>query len=122
MSSKYRIPFVSYADGRASTMMEYTHSKDGEVQRPSASNWQTPTEWRDNVPFSARVQLTSHGRGRSSVRVYAYNTRNKEEYSMGLAAFYEAAVKFGVHNGAITGTWCFRKQGSNYTLWPAEDE
>lgn len=120
MGSKYRIPFVSYTDGRPTEMMEYTSSKDGEVAAVENSWYSAPTEWRDNTLFSASVCLTGHGRGRSSVRVYVTNTELNETYSMAIAAFYEAVKRYGACDGVITGTWRFRKQGTNYTLWPAE--
>lgn len=119
---KYRIPFAKDSDGASSSMLEYTSHDEGEVCEPGSQSdyWgNTPHEWRDNVPFKARVRLVSHGRGRSAVRVNVVNCDNGDSYSMGLQAFFDAAVKFGVVDRVIDGTWEFRKQGQNYTLWPS---
>lgn len=120
----YRIPFVKNRAGHGSSMLDYTTADDGEVyadDRAIRPMFGMPDEWRDNVPFTATVRLTSHGRGRSSVRVYVINVANDDRYSMGIAAFFEAVVKFGVADCKIRGTWAFRKQGANYTLWPIDD-
>ena len=112
-AKSYKVPF------KGRTMLEYTQAGAGQVAGDlKYESLDTPTEWREIEPFQATVRLLSHGRGRSSVRVYVSNVKNDERYSMAIAAFYEAVVAFGSHKGCIEGTWSFRKQGSNYTLWP----
>ncbi len=110
MSKKqYKIPFNN------GTMLEYTPFPEGATE---GHHWGKPTEWRDNVEFEARIQVTGTYRGRSAARVTCKNLENGESYSMGLSAFYDAVVAFGAMPGIIQGNWTFRKQGSNYGLYP----
>jgi hypothetical protein len=104
----YKIPFCG------NTMQRYV------------GGWRNPAAhlltWRDNHPFEATVKLDGHYRGRSSVRIDVINisTSPLEKYSMGIAGFYEAVALWGVQSGCIRGTWVFRKQGSDYGLYPWE--
>lgn len=113
-TGQYKIPF----NGRH--MMEYTGYAEGIV---SLGAWGSPTEWRENGEFEAHVLLTGTHRGRSAARITCRNTDNGETYSMGMEAFYEAITNFGVSPGGhIEGKWTFRKQGSNYGLFPVIDK
>jgi hypothetical protein len=114
---KYKIPF-SHAKGPAS-LLEYVSCKEGEVVASNVNTWHMPNEWRDNAPFEATIELTGQYRGRSAARVRVVNIKTKETYSLALGAFYECVVAFGADpGGRIKGTWVFRKQGSNYGLYP----
>jgi hypothetical protein len=106
--SDYKIPFAG------NTMQEYVQA------HMRASSLLT---WRDNTPFEATVKLNGHYRGRSSVRVDVINLSVSpvEKYSMGIAGFYEAVALFGSQSGCIRGKWVFRKQGTNYGLYPWEE-
>lgn len=115
----YKIPFLN------GSMMEYTSATYPAVKTPGASaQWYYPDEWRDNLEFDASVQMTGSYKGRSAARINVKNLHNGDEYSLGLSAFYEAVVAFGVttdpvgNKGVITGRWTFRKQGANYGLYP----
>lgn len=118
MSKKtYQIPF------NGSHMMEYTTAKEGETGSDRYLGIYTPTKWRDNKPFLAAIKLTGQYRGRSAARVKCTNIENGECYSLGLGAFYEAVVAFGVQpGGTLAGKWYFRKQGANYGLYPIIEE
>lgn len=108
-----QIPFKGKA------MMEYTAASQGEVAPDDGwGRWGMPTEWRDNCEFKAELRLTGHYRGRSAARVRVTNCDNDEEYSLGLSAFYDAVKNFGAMDGTLVGTWTFRKQGSNYGVYP----
>ena len=112
----YRIPFVTDKNG-TSSMMEYTAQHDPTVVAIGEYGYYSPTEWRDNIPFRATLQITGTWRGRSAARVGLTSTTCS--YSMGFAAFHLAVKSFGVApGGAITGEWMFRKQGANYGLYP----
>lgn len=113
-TGNYKIPF----DGNS--MMEYTTAADGVVKTPETKyGWGWPTEWRENTEFEARLFFTGWGKGRSSARVYVRNVDTREKYSFALGAFYEAVTAFGVKPGGhMEGKFTFRKQGSNYGLYP----
>jgi hypothetical protein len=121
----YLIPFSRGLKGdEAATMMEYTPAAPGQVKPPDyeyGSMYAYPHEWRENKPFDAKVKLTGHWRGRSAARVDLKNVDNGETYSAGLGAFYDAVSMYGVVDGCITGRWVFRKQGSNYGLYPYDE-
>lgn len=123
MSKKiYKIPFQQFANNGQDywAMMEYVTAKEGDVKVEGKTNYLVPDAWRDNCIFNARLKLDGQYRGRSAARVRVINESNGEHYSMGLASFYEAVVLFGATPGYIVGHWTFRKQGMNYSLFPAE--
>lgn len=115
MSKKnYKIPFKN------GTMMEYTGAPEGEHCDTSYPNYSYsyPTDWRENTIFETSVHIEGTYRGRSAARINIYSKDLNEHYSLGLDAFVEACKAFGVKNGNLKGKWTFRKQGSNYTLYP----
>lgn len=103
-----QVPFKGKA------MMEYA----GVSQGTTGDGYYMPTEWRDNCEFKAELRLTGHYRGRSAARVRVTNCDNDETYTLGLAAFFDAVKNFGAMDGVLVGTWTFRKQGSNYGVYP----
>lgn len=98
----YKVPFV---DGN---MQEYV----GGWQNHATSR----VEWRDNVPFTAKLKLDGHWRGRSSARVGVIDEATGAEYSMGFASFYDAVEAGDCVGGYIEGTWQVKKQGANFIL------
>lgn len=114
-SGNYKIPFCKIQ--KDWHMMEWTDSPEGVIKTGVGYEGYKPDIWRDNLEFDADVQLTGQYKGRSAARVTC--TWQNESYSMGLSAFYEAVLAFGVKKGGtIKGRWSFRKQGANYGLYP----
>lgn len=120
MSDSFKIPFIHYPEDDAAEMCEWANLEGEDIDQ---SRRDSVTEWRDNVAFDATIRVSGLDLGRwsSLMRIYAYNTANRELYSMGISAFYEAVTLFGVSNGEITGRWSFLKQEHNYTLWPKRE-
>jgi hypothetical protein len=115
----YKIPFSYDPKSKYWSMMDYTSAKDGEVAPAGTARWGAPDQWRENCVFDAMLTLTGNHRGRSAARFSVRSEYRKERYSMAMDAFYQAVVEFGVEpGGIIKGTWTFRKQGSNYGLYP----
>lgn len=113
-TGNYKIPFV------VGKMLEYTEYSEGVV---SPGAWGSPTEWRENSEFKANLRFSSWGKGRSSARVFVKNVDSGEHYSFALGAFYDAVIAFGVKPGGhMEGKFTFRKQGSNYGLYPVVEK
>ena len=103
-------------------MMEWVEVFDPVVrEKTETGRVYHPDEWRDNSQFFAELILMGHAKGRSSVRFHVMNAQTKECYSMGMSAFYDAIVRWGVRNKTICGTWTFRKWGNNYGLIPVKE-
>lgn len=89
-------------------------------QKPTKDRWNNrEIVWEKTTEFEAVLKLKSWGRGRSSVRYYFEDvSRPGRSYSMAVAAFYDALQAFNLNNGYMKGRFTFRKQGSNYGLYP----
>ena len=74
------------------------------------------TEWRDNVPFLATMQVVDYERGRSAVRVIVKDKETGSLYPMFISDFVGAVCTNVFYNGAVVGQWVGAKKGQNYGL------
>lgn len=69
-----------------------------------------------NVPFDAELEYMGYTRGRSALNIeWRDNKRNKIYYS-GMPFLHHMLRTDRIKNNNITGTFCFRKQGTSILL------
>lgn len=109
------VPFI---DGQMQDYSDWV-PRYGEP-KPTVQRWNNKQiVWEKAQEFAASLKLRSWGRGRSSVRFYFDDlTTPGRGYSMATSAFYESLKAFDLVNGVMKGTFTFRKQGSNFGLYP----
>lgn len=74
------------------------------------------TEWRENKPFKADLQVIDYERGRSAVRVIMEDTLGGARYPMFISNFLDVVKHDDFKFGGIDATWIGCKKGSNYGL------
>ncbi len=98
------IPFDEDGD-----MLRYTHPH----QKPV---------WRENYVFETMLQYSYAERGRSAATFY-WEDPNEVEYSMMWGVFQKMMPTLTLVNGCIPKRkWTFKKQGSNYSIIPFEED
>jgi hypothetical protein len=73
------------------------------------------TEWRDNTPFPAELQVVGYERGRTAVRVI-WEDGDGHAYPMFISYLVELIRTSNVIDGKVSGTWMGTKKGQNYGL------
>lgn len=118
MKKPYTGPIPFRKDNDGTSMMEYTVIDYEDWSHKPDSPWNGgyfwPTQWRKNYKFDATIEYQYCRKGRSAMRFYFRDIATGERFSMALAEF-DDQVK-NLKNGRLTGTWTFKKQGSNYSL------
>lgn len=71
------------------------------------------TEWRENVPFEAVLEVVGYERGRSAVRVI-FRDEDLHKYPMFVSDLVEMLKTSMVIEGKVAGTWVGTKKGQNY--------
>lgn len=74
------------------------------------------TEWRDNTPFKADLQVCDYERGRSAVRVIMEDTISGARYPVFISDFLDIVKHDHFAFGGIDATWVGGKKGQNYGL------
>ena len=74
------------------------------------------TEWRDNDPFSATMQVVGYERGRSAVRVIMENEATNQRFPMFISDVVDLMMTSDIIDGKVSGTWAGTKKGQNYGL------
>lgn len=81
-----------------------------------AGNYYTAIEWRENIPFQAKMKIIRYERGRSAARFILEDTEG-HTYPMFLSNMVEILTSVGVEPGGyISGMWQGVKKGANYGL------
>lgn len=70
----------------------------------------------DNVEFEAELHYFGFSRGRSSLNIAWVDYRKRIIYYSGMGMLDEALIKGIVQGDKITGTFCFKKQGTSILL------
>lgn len=71
--------------------------------------------WYDNHEFEATVRIESFERGRSA-RFIAVNAATGKSYPIFMVDMLDVMKRKEIIRGTVSGTWFFRKRGSNYGL------
>lgn len=71
------------------------------------------TEWRDNVPFEADMEIVGYERGRSAVRVI-FRDEGLRKYPMFISDLVTLIQTSDIIDGKVSGTWVGTKKGQNY--------
>jgi hypothetical protein len=99
-TGNYQIPFDE--DGNQLHYPEVWVWKDGRRQE---------VQWRDNVPFEAKLTYAGFSRGRSAAYL-DFTDQNGKAITFFLKDF-EKVIPHLI-GGAVTGTFIFTKRGTNY--------
>lgn len=115
-TSKRRWPGPETAPFQRGNLMEWVAPDVVRRQATSTERfYDTPDEWRPNVPFEAILTLTGIERGRSAARFMWYGTGNT--YPMFMIDACALMLRGeALQVGARDGWWIVMKRGQNYGI------
>jgi hypothetical protein len=97
----------------AGSLLNYTYW-DYDPERPSSD---PGVEWRENYEFNAILTLVDYDHGRSRLNMIWVDAEGRR-YSMFMSHAFKLLKRASY--GVVAGHWTFCKQGSNYSLKPAD--
>ena len=71
---------------------------------------------RKNEPFTGLLVYSGFTRGRSSLNIRWADQQRKSVYYSGMKLLDEALMNGAISGNKITGTFCFKKQGTSILL------
>lgn len=74
------------------------------------------TEWRENTPFLATLDLVGSERGRSSVIFWFIDSITNTKYPMFVSSLESLILNSTLEYGTVSGGWISVKRGSNYGI------